>query len=141
MKNIFLICMCLLLVSCSSDRGEWEKLTEQAVTLYQQGRYLAGAKVTKKALSVAQKTFGPNHPNVANSLNNLAEFYRAQSKYAEAEPLFKRSLAIYEKAVGKDHPDVATVLENMARSSEKIGKKDEALKLKARARQIRSKRK
>ena len=53
------------------------------------------------------KALGPDHPNVATSLNNLAELYRNQGKYAEAEPLYKRSLAIREKALGPDHPDVA----------------------------------
>ncbi len=37
---------------------------------------------------------GPEHPNVATSLNNLAEFYRAQGRYADAEPLHKRALSI-----------------------------------------------
>ena len=33
-------------------------------------------------------------PDVAISLNNLAELYRTQGRYAEAEPLYQRSLAI-----------------------------------------------
>ncbi|NCS23671.1 MAG: tetratricopeptide repeat protein [Microcystis aeruginosa BS13-02] len=36
--------------------------------------------------------------DVATSLNNLAELYRAQGKYAEAELLFLRSLTIWEIA-------------------------------------------
>ena len=43
---------------------------------------------------------GPEHPDVAQSLNNLAVLYHTQSKYAEAEPLYERSLAIKEKALG-----------------------------------------
>ncbi|MBT1570101.1 tetratricopeptide repeat protein, partial [Klebsiella pneumoniae] len=57
---------------------------------------------------------GPDHPDVATSLNNLAELYRSQGQYAQAEPLFKRSLAIWERALGPDHPDVATSLNNLA---------------------------
>ena len=37
---------------------------------------------------------GPNHPDVATSLNNLARLYYAHGRYAEAEPLYKRSLGI-----------------------------------------------
>ena len=33
------------------------------------------------------EVLGPEHPNVATSLNNLAELYRAQGRYADAEPL------------------------------------------------------
>jgi tetratricopeptide (TPR) repeat protein len=52
--------------------------------------------------------------DVAISLNNLADFYRAQGRYADAEPLYKRALAIREKALGPDHPDIATSLNTLA---------------------------
>jgi hypothetical protein len=34
--------------------------------------------------------WGPNHPDVAHSLNNLTVFYPDQGSYVEAEPLFRR---------------------------------------------------
>ena len=63
----------------------------------------------KRALAISEKALGPEHPDVATSLNNLALLYQAQGRYAEAEPLHKRALAISEKALGPEHPDVATV--------------------------------
>src|SRR3954452_1144789 len=51
------------------------------------------------ANGLLEKALGPDHPNVAESLNNLAGLYLAQGGYAEAEPLYKRSLAIFEKAL------------------------------------------
>ena len=62
-----------------------------------------------------EKALGPEHPNVASGLNNLAEFSRVQGKYAEAEQLFKRSFAIREKILEPEHPKVATSLNNLAR--------------------------
>ena len=62
----------------------------------------------------------PDHPDVATSLNNLAELYRTQGDYAKAEPLYKRSLAIREKALGPDHPDVAIEPEQPGGSSTMI---------------------
>jgi CHAT domain-containing protein len=61
-----------------------------------------------------EKALGPEHPDVATALNNLAGLYRAQGRYAEAEPAYKRSLAIREKALGPEHPAVATALNNLA---------------------------
>ena len=61
----------------------------------------------KRSLAIREKTLGPDHPDVASALNNLASLYHKQGRYAEAEPLYKRSLAINEKALGPDHPDVA----------------------------------
>ncbi len=50
--------------------------------LYAQGRY-------QEVLHFAEKALGLEHPAVAMSLNNLAEFYRAQGKYAEAETAYR----------------------------------------------------
>ena len=79
---------------------EWETLNDQTTSLYRQGQYDQAVVVTKKALRVAEKALGPDHPLVAVSLNTLAELYRDQGQYAQAEPLYRRSLAILEKARG-----------------------------------------
>ena len=64
---------------------------------------------------------GPNHPDVAKSLSNLAQLYRNLGDYAQAEPLYKRSLATLEKALGPDHPDVAISLNNLAQLYRNLG--------------------
>ena len=61
-----------------------------------------------------KRALGPDHPNVASSLNNLAVLYQSQRRYSDAEPLFKRSLAIKKNALGPDHPDVVLSLNNLA---------------------------
>ncbi len=78
--------------------------------------------------------------DVAQSLNNLALLYQAQSRYAEAEPLYRRSLAIWEKALGPEHPNLATSLENYAALLRATGRTAEADKMEARAEAIRVKR-
>ena len=40
---------------------------------------------------------GQEHPNVANSLNTLADLYLSQKNYSQAEPLYQRALSIREK--------------------------------------------
>lgn len=94
--------------------------------------------VAKAALKVAEQNVGPDHPNVATSLNNLAELYHTQGDYAKAEPLYKRALAILEKALGPDHPDVATSLENLAGLYRVTKRPAEAEKLEERAKKIRA---
>ena len=64
-------------------------------------------------LASDEKNFGPDHPSLANRLNNLALLYQAQGRYSEAEALLTRSLFILEKALGQDHPEVSTVLNNL----------------------------
>lgn len=53
-----------------------------------------------------------DHPDVANSLNNLAVLYESQGRYSEAEPLALRSLQICEQQLGVDHPTTAKVRKN-----------------------------
>lgn len=47
--------------------------------------------MAKKSLVLAETNAGPNHPDVATSLNNLAELYKAQGRYRQAEQLNKRA--------------------------------------------------
>ena len=104
----------------------WKEQITRSVTLLQQGRYSEAAKVADKALKVAEKTFGINHPEVVVSMNIMAAVYQAQGKYAEAEALYKRSLEIDEKALGKDHPRVTASLNNLASLYQAQGKYSEA---------------
>ena len=89
-----------------------------------QGKYAEAEPLYLRAIAIAEKALGPEHPPatslnnpehpLATSLNNLALLYGAQGKYAEAEPLYRRALAIREKALGAEHPDVAIAFNNLA---------------------------
>ncbi len=79
-----------------------------------QGQHAAAEPLHRRSLAIYQKALGPDHPDVALSVNNLAGLLGDQGQYAAAEPLYRRSLAIREKALGPDHPDVATSLNNLA---------------------------
>ena len=125
--------------------SEWDTLNQEAMELYRTGKYDRGVLIARKALEVAEKNVGPNHLDVATSLNNLAllyytqgRLYRAQSRYEQAEPLYKRALAIREKALGPDHPDVAECLNNLAELYRTQGRYAKAKKLKQRAARIRT---
>ena len=97
-----------------AQEARWKALYKQVEALYQQGKYGEAIPVAKEALEVAEQTFGPDHPNVATSLNWVALVYKKQGQYAKAGPLYKRALGIYEKALGPEHPHVATALNNLA---------------------------
>ena len=61
-----------------------------------------------RALALREKALGPEHPDVATSLNNLATLYDTRSQYATAEPLYgRRALAIRKKTLGSEYPAVA----------------------------------
>jgi tetratricopeptide (TPR) repeat protein len=78
-----------------------------------EGRYSEAEPLYKRALTIGEKTLGPDDPDVATWLNNLALLYDHQGKYSEAEPLYRRALAIDEKALGPDHASFAKDLNNL----------------------------
>ena len=69
---------------------------------------------------------GNDHPDVAQSLNNLANLYSDTGRYQEAEPLLKEALAIRRKRLGNDHPSVAQSLNNLAVLYYETGRYQEA---------------
>ena len=79
-----------------------------------QGLYAKAEPLYQRALAISEKALGPEHPDTATSLNNLAVLYNNQGLYAKAEPLYQRALAISEKALGPEHPATATSLNNLA---------------------------
>jgi CHAT domain-containing protein/tetratricopeptide (TPR) repeat protein len=89
-------------------------LNRQVVQLYRQGEYAEATEIAKRVLQLREKALGPEHPDVGQSLNNLAGLYFVQGRYGQAEPLYKRALAIGEKALGPEHPTLGTHLNNLA---------------------------
>jgi tetratricopeptide (TPR) repeat protein len=73
---------------------EWNILNQEAMTLYRAGKYDRAVVVARKALEVAEQNVGPDHPDVATSLENLAVLYRACKRNAEAEALEQRAAKI-----------------------------------------------
>jgi tetratricopeptide (TPR) repeat protein len=106
--------LCLAGATACTQSNNWETLNRDATELYRAGKYERAITVAKKALEVAEKSVGPDHPNVATTLNILAEIYREQRQYAQAEPLHRRALTIRENALGPDHPSVARSVNNLA---------------------------
>ncbi len=80
-----------------------EKLEEPSVD---QDKLAEAEPLLQRSLAIWQKVFGPEHPNVAQSLSLLAVLYNAQEKYEEAERLFQQALAIWE-AVWEKNPEAS----------------------------------
>ena len=89
-------------------------LNRRVIELYRAGRYQEAIPLAEEVLAIRQEQLGQNHPDVAQSLNNLAELYKAQGRYSEAEPLHQESLTIRREQLGDRHPSVATSLNNLA---------------------------
>ncbi len=83
MKYILAIAAAFLLllsatpsVFAQDTTNEWNTLNQEVMKLYHAGEYSRAIIVAIKALEVAEENTGPDHPDVAMSLNDLAELYR-----------------------------------------------------------------
>jgi tetratricopeptide (TPR) repeat protein/pimeloyl-ACP methyl ester carboxylesterase len=110
-----------LLSVCEMEMADAAANAERAELLNRAGSYFHGRAaysaarpLYERALAIAEKTLGPEHPDTATSLNNLATLLQDQGDLAGARPLFERALAISEKTLGPDHPETATSLNNLA---------------------------
>ncbi len=137
--RIALLSIAVCISGCGQAEDDLAALDAQVSDFYQEGKYSDATEIAKRSLALTEKKFGPDHPNVGNALNNLAELYRSQGRLAEAEPLYKRSLSVYEKALGPDHPDVGTSLNNLAAMYRSLGRTTEAEPLYKRSLALREK--
>ncbi len=101
--------------------------------LYAKADYAEAEPLVRRAFAIDEKSYGPDHPEVANHLNNLAQLLQATNRLAEAEPLMRRALAIDEKSYGPDHPNVARHLNNLAQLLQATNRLAEAEPLMRRA--------
>ncbi|MBX9669864.1 MAG: tetratricopeptide repeat protein [Candidatus Obscuribacterales bacterium] len=78
--------------------------------LFAQGKFEKAEPLYRKALIIRERTFPPDHDDVATCANNLAAVMFKREKYKEAEELYSRSLQIREKYEGKNSKVVANLL-------------------------------
>ena len=103
--------------AAAQENNDLVALNWQAVELHPAGKDEEAVPIAQRALALAERLHGPDHPDVGASLNNLAALYQSQARYVEAEPLYKRALSIREKAWGPDHPHVGNSLNNLRDST------------------------
>lgn len=56
--------------------------------------FRASESLLKRSLEMREATLGSDHPDIAQSLNNLAALYNDRKQYDKAEPLYERALQI-----------------------------------------------
>jgi tetratricopeptide (TPR) repeat protein len=108
-------------------------LKEEAQASEAQAKYADAAKKRQTVMEISRRWLGEDHPDTAQSYNNLATNLDAQGRHAEALPLYQRALDIGRKAVGEDHPETARAYNNLAANLRAQGRHAEAQPLLQRA--------
>src|ERR1019366_6282789 len=89
-------------------------LNQAGLYLNNRGQLGEAGQALKRALAIAEKLYGPDHPEVATDANNIGQILKAQGDLPGALRYTQRALAIDEKVYGPDHPKVAIRANNIA---------------------------
>lgn len=87
----------------------------------------------ERVLALFEKNHGPDHVEVAKTLNNIANLYAAMGEHEKAEPYQDRSVDTFVKALGPDDPNGAESLRRLAQQYSRAGKYAKAAALFRRA--------
>ena len=93
---------------------------------WQRKRYAPAETLMKRAIAVQERRFGPDHPDVVRSLNNLGALYASMEHYADALPFHERVRKTYERTLDPLHPYLAIAYSNLAEDYWKLGRFAEA---------------
>jgi hypothetical protein len=86
------------------------------------GDYVSAERLLREAARLQEADFGPLHPDLANTLNNLGIVCEITNKPADAEVCYRRACAIATAVLEPDHPFAATSRKNLGDFCEARGK-------------------
>ena len=102
-----------LLAGCGADDASVSELLSRAGNYFRaRAAYSKATPLLRDALAMRVKALGPEHPDTATSLANLASLLQDKGDFAEARAPMERALAITERAGGPER--VARILNNLA---------------------------
>lgn len=78
-------------------------LYKTASYFYERARYAEAEPFFRQALSVKERSLGPEDPQIIEALTGLANLYAEQRMYEKAEPLYRQAITIGER---RGEPDV-----------------------------------
>ncbi len=77
------------------------------------GDHVSAEKLLREAAALQEASLGPLHPDLANTLNNLAVVCEMTNRPADAERYYRKAAAIAAASLAADHPFVATSRKNL----------------------------
>jgi hypothetical protein len=92
---------------------EARSIIENAEQAAAAGNYASAEHLLGEAAALQERTLGPHHPDLANTLNNLGVVCEMTDNPIDAEHYFRRAYTIATATLPPDHPFVATSRKNL----------------------------
>jgi hypothetical protein len=96
-----------------SEQQSARHMLDQAEHAAMAGDLASADELLRSAARIQEAELGPLHPDLANTLNNLAIVAERTGRTSEAETLYRRAAAIAAAALPSDHPMVAESRQNL----------------------------
>jgi CHAT domain-containing protein len=126
-------------VGVPEAQGEQGNISDRIMNLVKAGKFEEALKLAQMALNRQESRLGPEAPEVAGSLQRLANIETLFPRWLRAINLYQRALQIREKVLGPDNPLTADTLARLGRAYTEMGAYDKALPLVERSLAIREK--
>ena len=103
-----------VLIPVNAAEISWDAFLSQSKSYFEAEKYQKALDVGEKALTTIEKIYGPDHPNTADAMFNLAEIYRMLGNFNNSESYYYGTLKNREKLLGREHPQVAACYYGLA---------------------------
>ena len=101
-------------------------LNRLANLYWQQGKYVEAEPLYQRALALREQRLGPDHPDTAETLHDLACCGNSKETPQEALALSQRALAIRDQALGRTHPKTRATRERLTALRKRVGHEADA---------------
>ncbi|HOX45416.1 MAG TPA: CHAT domain-containing protein [Myxococcota bacterium] len=110
--------------------AEFGPLSQQVANLMAMGQLAEARPLVERALAVARRGFGRDHPSTLWALNSLADVRRVQGDARRALPLYGEAVkGCARRFGGQDFPDCLTYRNNQATCLRELGRLRPALEI------------
>jgi len=109
--------------------GEHGNFSDRIMNLVKEGKFEEALKLAQVVLNRQENRLGPEAPEVAGSLQRLANLEMLLQHWLKALTLYQRALQIREKVLGSENPMTADTLARLGRAYTEMGAYDKALPL------------
>lgn len=107
-------------------------LSNHGALLVEMDRLEEAEAVLRKALEIRRRLYGDRHPEVAPTLNHLANVRLRAGDYEEAEALYQELLGWSSDLLGEDHPMITAWENNLSASLRGMSRYQEATEIQIR---------
>lgn len=97
-----------------------------ALELFRKGGYREAAELLQEAVEIDRRVEGPDGPNYATSLHNLAGAFGREGDFIDGAAMDRKDLEILRRILGPEHPDLRYTLNNLGYELIELGNWREA---------------